>query len=206
MEETGHNFVYGPSGEFIGNFEELYQHTSDPWKQSKNEYFSKLAIKYHTKSIVDYFEIVSLLEVGCGLGFNLKFLSKNRKLRLTGIDVSETAVDYCKRSVSSADIYQMDAIHIDNIPYHEAILFSEISWYLLENKKLETIFLKMKTNFSNALFIHNLVFYKENQSYGREYFTNLDEFISFCPFSLLSRFETSQPSSNYILTSSLFRI
>ena len=65
----------GPSGEFIG-IEELYQHTSDPWKQSKNEYFSKLAIKYHTKSIVDYFEIVSLLEVGCGLGFNLKFLSK----------------------------------------------------------------------------------------------------------------------------------
>ncbi len=40
----------------------------------------------------------------------------------------------------------------------------------------------MKEKMKGKYFIHNLVFYKGQQEYGNQYFTNLDEFIKVLPF------------------------
>ena len=59
------------------------------------------------------------------------------------------------------------------------MFFSEITWYLLEDKQMDKIFNIMSKNFKgkNKFFIHNLAFYKDGiQQYGKDYFTNLDEF------------------------------
>lgn len=61
--------------------------------------------------------------------------------------------------------------------------------------------------YSGHYFINNLVFYNDGmQKYGRDYFTNLDEFIDFCPFeyvgSVVSNFEGDDTSE----TVSIFKI
>lgn len=86
------------------------------------------------------------------------------------------------------------------------MLFAEITWYVLD--ELQPVFSQMLKNFRGKHFVHNLVFYKGNtQQYGREYFTNLDEFITFCPFQLLARSEyTSADPTSSIETSTIFLI
>ncbi len=55
-------------------------------------------------------------------------------------------------------------------------------------------------------FIHNLVFYKGSQSYGLNYFSNLDEFIHYCPFDLLGKVSGDYEDSISIETSTIFKI
>ena len=55
-------------------------------------------------------------------------------------------------------------------------------------------------------FIHNLVFYKGKQKYGLDYFSNLDEFIKYCPFKLLAKSYSDYESDDTILTSTIFKI
>ena len=64
----------------------------------------------------------------------------------------------------------------------------------------------MKNNFSGKFFIHNLVFYKGKQSYGNNYFTNLKEFLEFCPFKLLTKVEIDNVDCHSKGTSSIFII
>ena len=64
----------------------------------------------------------------------------------------------------------------------------------------------MKNNLSGKFFIHNLTFYKGQQKYGRKYFTNLKEFIEFCPFKLLTKVEIEENDCDAYQTSSIFLI
>lgn len=56
-------------------------------------------------------------------------------------------------------------------------------------------------------FIHNLVFYKgDRQRHGREFFTNLDSFLDFCPFRLLEAdVSTNSAPESTIETCTLFQ-
>ena len=64
----------------------------------------------------------------------------------------------------------------------------------------------MKENFEDKYFIHNLVFYKGSQSYGLNYFSNLDELIDYCPFELLGKVSGDYEDSIFIETSAIFKI
>ena len=64
----------------------------------------------------------------------------------------------------------------------------------------------MQMNLKGKFLIHNLVFYKENQRYGKEYFSMPEEFIQFCPFELLGKVEVNIKNSNVIETSMLFKV
>ena len=64
----------------------------------------------------------------------------------------------------------------------------------------------MKQKLKGKYFIHNLVFYKGQQQYGKEYFTNLNEFVKFCPFELVGKAEIDIINSNVIETSCIFKI
>ena len=99
--------------------------------------------------------------------------------------------------------------NVDNIldySQYQSFFFSEITWYLLEDKLLDRVFEKMKNNLSGKFFIHNLVFYKGKQSYGINYFTNLKEFLEFCPFKLLTKVEINNYDLDTSETSSIFLI
>ena len=64
----------------------------------------------------------------------------------------------------------------------------------------------MKDNLTGKFFIHNLTFYKGQQKYGNNYFTNYKEFLELCPFKLLTKVEIKDFECDEYQTSSIFLI
>lgn len=64
----------------------------------------------------------------------------------------------------------------------------------------------MQEYLKGKYFIHNLVFYKGQQKYGRSYFTTVNEFINFCPFNMITSVEINSLDEDTIKSSILFKI
>ena len=195
-------------GKFVGKFDEMYQKFDNPWRQNNENIFeslSRLAVAFYVKE----YKIKNLLQFGCGLGQTTQFIKKNSEVDILGIDISPTAIKKAKSSFPELNFKVDEVQNIKNYPAFDCYLFSEITWYLLEDKILNNIFSDMSNFLKGKYFIHNLVFYKGQQKYGREYFSNLDQFIEFCPFQLMSKIEVDTPNgamADVIETSALFKI
>ena len=192
-------------GKFIGKFEEMYQKFDDPWHQSEDGYFDDLSRKIVAHFIKQY-QITSSVEFGCGLGKTMNFIQKETNIDTLGIDISETAIKKAKEKYPDMSFEVNNIENILDYSQYQSFFFSEITWYLLEDKLLDRVFEKMKNNLSGKYFIHNLVFYKGQQKYGNNYFTNLKEFLEFCPFKLLTKVEINNVDCDSSGTSSIFLI
>ncbi len=192
-------------GKFVGKFEEMYQKFDDPWHQSKDGCFDDLSRKVVAHFIRQY-QIKSSVEFGCGLGKTMNFIQKETNIDTLGIDISETSIKKAKEKYPDMSFEVNNIENILDYSEYQSFFFSEITWYLLEDKLLDRVFEKMKNNLSGKFFIHNLVFYKGQQRYGNNYFTNLKEFLEFCPFKLLTKVEIDNVDSESSATSSIFII
>jgi len=191
-------------GRFVGKFEEMYQKFDDPWHQSNivdvGGGFSRLATIVNIKK----FGIKSVVEFGCGFGYYANFISQYTKARVKGIDISSTAIEKARSLYPSIE-FGVDKIqNIETYTEYESVLFAEITWYILDD--INMIFEKMLKHFSGKYFLHNLVFYKGQQKYGTEYFTNLKEFIDYVPFKLVGYAEATTVDSDTTETSTIFEI
>ena len=193
-------------GRFIGEFERMYQEFEDPWCQAQPGYVEKSISRQIVVNYIKAFNIQSIVEVGCGLGKTSNFIVSNTNVNLLGIDVSETAIQKARRSYASLNFEVGDVRQIEKFFSFDCLFFSEITWYLLEDRLLDSAFEKMNQDFQGKLFIHNLVFYKGQQRYGLNYFDSLDKFIEFCPFELLGRVEIDIAETDCIETSCIFRV
>jgi SAM-dependent methyltransferase len=201
------------NGKFVGEFERMYQEFDDPWHQSEDTYYSSLS-----RRAVCYFlekhNIKSIVEWGCGLGKTSSYIKNNTKqdLDMLGIDISKSAIDKASEIYPNINFQVDDISNISKYKEFDCMFFSEITWYLLENKTLDNIFDIMKNEFKsgggeNKFFIHNLVFYKKGfQKYGAEYFSSLNEFIEYCPFELLGKIQIDNEDSDTIETSVIFKL
>ena len=127
-------------------------------------------------------------------------------MQILGIDISETSI---QKSKSTYPELIFDVNSVENIldySSYQCFFFSEITWYILEDSLIDRVFDKMRRNLQGKYFLHNLVFYKGQQKYGRDYFTSLIEFVEFCPFQLLGTVEVNLEHSDTIETSSIYRI
>ena len=97
------------------------------------------------------------------------------------MDISETSIIKSKKKYPKLKFEVNDIENIDEYKDYECYFFSEITWYILEDNKIDKIFEIMKNKLKGKYFIHNLVFYKGQQRYGLDYFSSLDQFIEFCP-------------------------
>ena len=195
-------------GKFVGEFEKMYQEFSDPWNQSVEVHYSSLS-RRSVCYFLEKFDINSIVEWGCGLGKTVNYIKENtgKDLDILGIDISKTAIDKAKNLYPKLDFKVDNILNISQYNNFDCMFFSEITWYLLEDKKMDKIFNIMSKNFygKNKFFIHNLAFYKDGiQQYGNDYFTNLDEFIEFCPFELLEKVQVDLKDG--IETSAIFKI
>tara|TARA_B100000795_G_scaffold251774_1_gene220840 strand:+ start:326 stop:943 length:618 start_codon:yes stop_codon:yes gene_type:complete len=195
-------------GKFVGEFEKMYQEFSDPWNQSEEVYYSSLS-RRSVCYFLEKFDINSIVEWGCGLGKTVNYIKENtsKDVDILGIDISKTAIDKAKKLYPKLDFKADNILNISQYNNFDCMFFSEITWYLLEDKKMDKIFNIMSKNFKgkNKFFIHNLSFYKDGiQQYGKDYFTNLDEFIEFCPFELLEKVQVDLKDG--IETSAIFKI
>ena len=192
-------------GRFIGKFEEMYESFDDPWHQSDEGYFNDLS----RLIVADYIKknnIRNCVEFGCGLGMTMNYIHSHTNIDMLGIDISSTAIMKAKETHPKLS-FKVDTVeNIINYSQYECFFFGEITWYLLEDKLLDRVFEKMTDNLKGKYFIHNLVFYKGQQKYGNNYFTNLSEFISFCPFKLITQTEIDNVNNDTKNTSSIFEI
>lgn len=197
-----HDYVI-KDGKFVGEFESLYKSFEDPWHQSK-------AIDNLSKTIViDLIKknnIKSMVEFGCGLGHSMNYIQSETNIELLGIDISKTSILKAKKKFPHLSFVVDDISNICNYNNHSCFFFSEVTWYILENKLIDNIFSEMLSKLKGKHFIHNLTFYKGQQKYGNDYFTNLNEFIDFCPFRLITKVEIDYAISDAINTSCLFEI
>lgn len=167
-------------GKFIGRFEEMYQKFANPWHQE--EVIEHSYSRLNTVLTLQNMNAKYVLEIGCGLGAFTNYLSQALPdILITGMDISETAVakastSYPQLSFFVGDVKDIDKIICQSEHKFDAIIFSEIMWFILPD--LEQIINKLKENFKGCLII-NQTFYKSGQQYGTEFFTNPDEMASY---------------------------
>lgn len=200
-EKTYHDYVI-KDGKFIGKFNEMYSEFNDPWTQSTqpNKY-SRMAGIVHIKN----FSINTILECGCGLGYYADWIRRETKIIPKSIDISSVAIEKAKNLFPELD-FEVADISTELICYkgYECVMLSEIIWYILPN--LKKIFETLENDFKGKYLIVNQVFYKGTQKYGTDYFTNLNEFIEYVPFSLVGKCEATTISDSTIETSTIFKI
>jgi len=193
-------------GKFVGHFDEMYKAFGDPWHQSEPEHNALSASRNIAMLNMARYGIRSVVEFGCGLGYYTDLLRRSLGMRVLGVDVSPTAIERSRRRFPDSAFAVDEVCNIARYVDYEAVLFAEITWYILE--ELRHVFAEMLRCFRGKYFVHNLVFYKgTTQQYGREHFTSLDEFIACCPFKLLARSEyTGADPTSSIETSTIFLI
>jgi SAM-dependent methyltransferase len=200
-DRSYHDYVI-KDGKFIGKFDEMYSEFTDPWTQSTqpNKY-SRMAGIIHIKN----FEIKSILECGCGLGYYAEWIRKETKIIPKSIDLSPVAIEKAKKLFPDLD-FEVADISSDLSKYKEydTVMLSEIIWYILPD--LKNIFEVLEKDFKGKYLIVNQVFYKGTQKYGTEYFTNLSEFIKYVPFSLVGECQATTIKDSTIETSTIFKI
>jgi SAM-dependent methyltransferase len=200
-EKTYHDYVI-KDGKFIGKFDEMYSDFNDPWTQSTqpNKY-SRMAGIIHIKN----FNIKSILECGCGLGYYADWIHQETNIIPKSVDISSIAIEKAKNLFPDLDFEVADiSKDLQNFIDHDCVILSEIIWYILPD--LKNIFKILENEFKGKYLIVNQVFYKGTQKYGTDYFTNLDEFIKYVPFSLVGKCEATTISDSTIETSTIFKI
>lgn len=193
------------NGRFVGEFDRMYVEFDDPWHQKELD----VEVSISRQIVLNYakkFNINSLVEVGCGLGKTTNFISSNSQLEILGVDISETAIQKASKNYPKLRFEVGNVRDIEKYFSYDCLFFSEVTWYLLEDNLIDSIFEKMIQGFSGKLFVHNLVFYKGQQKYGLEYFDSLSSFITYCPFQLLGKVEIDIVDSDCIETSCIFRV
>lgn len=199
--ESYHDYVI-KDGKFIGKFDEMYSKFEDPWMQSNqpNKY-SRTAGILHIKK----FNIKSVLECGCGLGYYADWIRKETGIVCKSIDISEKAIEQAKILFPNLDFEVADiSVDLEKYTDYDCIMLAEIIWYILPDlKKINDVLLQ---HFKGKYLIVNQVFYKGTQKYGNEYFTNLREFVKYMPFKLVGHCEASTEEDSTVETSSIFLI
>ncbi len=193
-------------GKFVGEFEKMYQLFDDPWNQTKKGYVENSISRQIVVNYINSFEIKSLVEFGCGLGKTTNFIHSNTNVDILGVDISETSIKKSKKNYPNLNFNVDNITNIVKYKDYDCYFFSEITWYILEDNMIDIVFNTMKKKLKGKYFIHNLVFYKGQQKYGLDYFSNLKEFIDFCPFELIGKVEIDIKKSDCIETSSIFKI
>ena len=199
--ENYHDYVIR-DGRFIGRFDEMYRKFDDPWHQSEqpNKY-ARMAGIIHMKNA----GVRSVLECGCGLGYYADWINRETGIVPRSVDLSPSAVEKAKKLFPHLDFSVAD-VTSDLAKYGDVdcILFAEILWYILP--QLNGMFEVMRENFRDRFLLINQVFYKGTQKYGTEYFTSMEELISFVPFELVGKCEATMERDSTIETSTIFRI
>ncbi len=179
----------------------MYTEINDPWTQSNqpNKY-SRMAGIIHIKN----FNIKSILECGCGLGYYDDWIQREIRITPKSIDISSVAIEKARKLFPNLDFETVDISNeLSRFNNYDCVLFSEIIWYILPN--FRDIFNILEKDFKGKYLLVNQVFYKGTQKYGNEYFTNLEEFINYVPFTLLGQCEAITSNDSTIETSTIVK-
>ena len=123
-----HDYVI-KDGKLIGDFEGMYKYASEiPWHQDKTAY--SLTDSLLLELISYYSPYDSVCEIGCGLGYFLdRIQRKLTPARVTGFDISCTAITQAKKRFHAITFEQMDITKECKGKYN-CIIFKGLLWYV----------------------------------------------------------------------------
>lgn len=196
-----HDYVI-KDGKFIGEFDKMYQEVNDPWMQSMQP--NRIA-RYAAINFIKTFKIRSVLECGSGLGYFSNWIHRETGIVPKGIDISQTAVEKARQRFPELD-FQVGNVVTDlhKFPAVDAILLSEILWYILPD--LNAVLRELKQRYTGKHLIINQVFYKNTQRYGTEYFTSMKELTDFIPFPQVGFCESSNINETTVETATVYHV
>jgi len=160
-------------GELIGEFEEMYRNFDDPWEQTTRE--GNALEKMIGVELLKKYSHNRPLEYGCGFG---EYTNKlyHALGYAGGVDISDTAIKKAKKRYPGPDFFVGDLLceEILDAVSPDCICMVEITWYVLD--KLECFKELIAEKQKGTGFFHTLMTYApDEQKYGADYFTNLDE-------------------------------
>ena len=174
-------------GIFIGRFEEMYRDCDDPWEQTRDvmNNYQKMA----TVASMYRFGFKRVLEIGCGLGHFTHFLETALPdCHFIGMDISETAINKARLSFPNTEYVVGNIANPDIIDRYvggcDAMLFTEIMWYILDD--LDDIIKHLKSEYRGKHILINQTFYPSGQQeYGKEFFTTPEEMVKYFDMDLI---------------------
>lgn len=161
-------------GKLVGKFEEMYQQFDDPWLQSGE------GQKIEKQVLIDrlkHLGVKRVIELGCGHGHYSKALSEH--FDVLGIDISPSAIAKAQKlypdvKFTTSDINNFEVFKSFN---PDVIILAEITWYVLD----QLASLKNFINREKKILLAQLltVYPAEQQTYGKEYFSDLPSILKF---------------------------
>lgn len=198
-------------GQFIGEFEKMYQDCEDPWRQSQEA--EQSYSRSDTVVTIKRLGLKNILEIGCGLGHFTNYLARScDNIQIAGMDISATAIQKAAAKYPHLEFFQGNVKDIDIILKPrgvDTIIFSEIMWYILNN--LDDVLRKIREYYKHesagGYLIVNQTFYNGGQSYGKEFFTNEDEMIRYIGWDVVFRAKAASADNTVSYeTHTVFRI
>ena len=119
-------------GEFIGDFETLYENFDDPWDQSTRELYSNE--KLIGLEIIKSNNYKNVIELGCGIGYYSNRI-KSVSEKCTGVDISDLAIKKAKKLHPDCEFIQSDILNSEIYKEKDFIMMVEITWYVLPKLK-----------------------------------------------------------------------
>lgn len=115
-------------GRLIGKFEEMYRNSSEiPWHQdvTANSIFSDLTI-----AILRRTKIVSMLDVGSGLGYMTERMRRELPglSRVVGLDISETAVLRARQMFKEIEFVSGTMTDLKGTELFNAVVSKDVIW------------------------------------------------------------------------------
>lgn len=119
----------------MGEFEEMYRKFDDPWQQISEA--SNSYIRHAVGMTISKYNIQSIVEVGCGLGYTTNYIKNLApSVNIEGADVSETAIQKAKERFPNISFMVSSALEVcKRAKQYDAILFAEVMWYILRDIK-----------------------------------------------------------------------
>ena len=172
-------YIWNKDGTVKGEFDLMYREVEDPWLHSEEEY-EELSTSSYLINFLKINKIKALHSIGCGKGHYEEWIlsQSNQNLIISGVDLSNTAIQFAKKLIPKGIFFSCDAtFDIKNIN-HEGInineklyLIRELLWYVGHDwiKIINQIPLK-------SIVAIELTFYSK-QKYQIEVFNGVKDFI-----------------------------
>lgn len=137
-----HDYVF-KDGKLLGQFDDMYRHSKEvPWHQDKtaNQVFVDLDIAI-LKHFLPEFDIRSVCDLGCGLGYvSARLLSELSPLfaglDVTGIDVSLEAAARARLLHPQVTFHGIDILHDDIAAWEgkfDLLYVKDVLWYVAQD-------------------------------------------------------------------------
>ena len=132
MAEDHSKLIFN-DGRFVGNFDKYYSVCSDPWQQSRLSLYRR-SDRLKLLELVTTFTEHSLVDIGCGLGFQAELLAEYAS-DYVGFDKSEVCIKKARRNFPNLDFRIGSFPLLDELKVlkPDTVVLSEIFWYVLDD-------------------------------------------------------------------------